>query len=313
MEVEARYTLVGTIVLIVLLLLVAGLVWLAGGADRVAYRHFTIYFSQQSMDGLDIGSAVKMRGIKVGTVDSYQFAGGGQDAVRMDIKVAQDTPVRSNAEAIVNRNIVTGLATIEIRNPDAASPLLTTVLPDEHYPVIAEGKSNLDNVANALSKMASSGSQVLDKVNLLLSDANRKNIADTIQNLQAISTNLADNKQALNTAILSIHKAADEFGTASVSVSRAANSAETSILSISRNADHALKQATRTMLNLQQQTTQSADSLQGLAEAGTMEFTAVSRDLRNSADSVSTAGQSLSNPRGVLFGTGKPQPGPGEK
>ncbi len=313
MESEARYTLVGTLVLITTLLLIAGLLWLAGGADRVSYRHYTIYFAHQSMDGLDVSSAVKMRGIKVGVVDSYRFAGGGQDAVRMDVKVDQDTPIRSNAEAIVNRNIVTGVATIEIRNPDATSPLLTEVLPSEHYPVIAEGKSNLDNVANALSKMASNGAQVLDKVNLLLSDTNRKNISDTLQNLQAISTNLADNKQALNTAIQSVHKAADEFGAAGGSITRAASTAETSMQNISKNADIALKQATSTMENLQQQTTGVSDSLQGLTEVGTLEFTAVSRDLRHSADSVSSAGQSLSNPRGILFGTGKPQAGPGEK
>ena len=312
MESEARYTLVGTLVLITTLLLIAGLLWLAGGADRVSYRHYTIYFAHQSMDGLDVSSAVKMRGIKVGVVDSYRFAGGG-DAVRMDVKVDQDTPIRSNAEAIVNRNIVTGVATIEIRNPDATSPLLTEVLPSEHYPVIAEGKSNLDNVANALSKMASNGAQVLDKVNLLLSDTNRKNISDTLQNLQAISTNLADNKQALNTAIQSVHKAADEFGAAGGSITRAASTAETSMQNISKNADIALKQATSTMENLQRQTTGVSDSLQGLTEVGTLEFTAVSRDLRNSADSVSSAGQSLSNPRGILFGTGKPQAGPGEK
>lgn len=313
MEAEARYTLVGTIVLIASLLLVVGLLWLAGGADRVAYRHYTIYFSHQSMDGLDIGSAVKMRGIKVGVVDSYQFAGGGQDAVRMDIKVAQDTPIRSNAEALVKRNIVTGLATIEIRNPDATSPLLTEVLPNERYPVIAEGKSDLDNVANAVSQMAENGAQVLDKMNLLLSDANRKGISDTIQNLQAISANLADNKQALNAAIKSVHDAADEFRVAGVSITQAATSAESGIQSVGKNADGALKQATSAMENLQRQTTDVSNRLQGLAEIGTLEFTGVSRDLRSSADSVSTAGQRLSNPRGILFGTGKQQPGPGEK
>lgn len=313
MEAEARYTLVGTIVLIFTLLLVAGLVWLAGGADRVSYRHYTIYFSHQSMDGLDIGSAVKMRGIKVGVVDSYQFAGGGQDAVRMDIKVAQDTPIRSNAEALVKRNIVTGLATIEIRNPDATSPLLTEVLPNERYPVIAEGKSDLDNVANAVSQLAENGAQVLDKINLLLSDANRKGISDTIQNLQAISSNLANNKQALNAAVQSVHDAAESFRLAGISISQAAGTTQSSIVGLGKNADGAIKQATSAMENLQRQTTDVSNRLQGLAEIGTLEFTSVSRDLRSSADSVSTAGQRLSNPRGVLFGTGKQQPGPGEK
>lgn len=211
MESEARYTLVGAAVLVGTLLLVAGLVWLVGGGDKHENRHYTIYFSQQSMDGLDVSSAVKMRGIKVGVIDHYEFAGGGKDAVRMDIKVDEATPIRSNAVALVKRNFVTGLATIEIRNPDATSPLLTQVRPDERYPVIAEGNSNLDNVTNAVSQMAENGAQVLDKVNLLLSDANRKDVSDTIHNLQIISTNLADNKQALNQAVQSIQDAAEEF------------------------------------------------------------------------------------------------------
>lgn len=312
MEAEARYTLVGTAVLIGTLLLVAGLVWLAGGGDRIAYRHYTIYFANQSMDGLDVSSAVKMRGIKVGAIDSYQFAGDGQDAVRMDIKVDEATPIRNNAVALVKRNFVTGLATIEIRNPDANSPLLTKVPPNERYPVIAEGNSDLDNVANAVSQMAENGAQVLDKMNLLLSDANRKDVSDTIHNLQVISTNLADNKEALNNAVQSIQDAADEFRFAGASITQAATHAEGSIQAVGKNADTALKEASRALENIQRQTTDVSERLQGLAEIGTLEFVGVSRDLRNSADSVGTAGQSLSNPRGVLFGTGTQQPGPGE-
>ena len=312
MEAEARYTLVGAAVLVGTLLLVAGLVWLAGGGDKIAYRHYTIYFANQSMDGLDVSSAVKMRGIKVGAIDSYQFAGNGQDAVRMDIKVDEAAPIRNNAVALVKRNIVTGLATIEIRNPDATSPLLTKVPPNERYPVIAEGSSGLDNVANAVSQMAENGAQVLDKMNLLLSDANRKDVSDTIHNLQIISTNLADNKQALNNAVQSIQDAADEFRFAGASITQAATHAEGSIQAVGKNADAALKEASRTLENIQRQTTDVSERLQGLAEIGTLEFVGMSRDLRNSADSVSTAGQSLSNPRGVLFGTGTQQPGPGE-
>lgn len=312
MEAEARYTLVGAAVLIGTLLLVAGLVWLVGGGDKTAYRDYTIYFSQQSMDGLDVGSAVKMRGIKVGAISSYQFAGGGKDAVRMDIKVAEATPIRSNAVALVKRSFVTGLATIEIRNPDATSPLLIEARPNDRYPVIAEGSSDLDNVANAVSKMAENGAQVLDKMNLLLSDTNREDVSATIHNLQIISTNLADNKQALNNAVQSIQDAAEEFRFAGASITQAATRAEGSIQTVGHNADHALKEATRTLENLQRQTTDVSERLQGLAEIGTMEFVGVSRDLRNSADSVDSAGKSLTNPRGMLFGTGKLQPGPGE-
>ena len=63
MEANARYTLVGTMVLAVAALLVLGMFWIAGKADDIAYRHYAIEFSNQSMDGLDVDSSVKMRGI----------------------------------------------------------------------------------------------------------------------------------------------------------------------------------------------------------------------------------------------------------
>lgn len=313
MEAEARYTLVGAAVLIAALLLTAGLVWLMGGADKIAYRHYAIYFTHQSMDGLDVNSAVKMRGIKVGVVTGYSFAGNGEDAVRVIIKVDQDTPVRTNALAYVKRNIVTGLATVEIANPDATSPLLTEVPSNERYPVIAEGSSDLDKVATAVSQMAENGAQVLAKVNLLLSDDTRRGITETIHNLQVLSGHLADNKQALNQAVQSIRDAADEFRFAGASMSQATSRAEDSIQDMGKDADMALKEAARAMENLQRETSAVSLRLQALAETGTLEFTNVSRDLRSSADAVTTAGQRLANPRGILFGSGKPQAGPGER
>jgi phospholipid/cholesterol/gamma-HCH transport system substrate-binding protein len=313
MEAQARYTLVGTLVLVVTLLLMAGLVWLAGGTDKINYRHFTIYFVKQSMDGLDINSAVKMRGIKVGVVTGFEFAGKGQDVVRVDIKVNPDTPVRDNAVAYVQRNVVTGIATIALSNPDATSPLLTVTPPDERYPVIAEGSSDLDKVTTALARIAENGAQVLNKINGLLSDDNRQGVSKTIHNLDVLTTSLAESKQATGQAVQSIKAAADAFREASGSFNQVAIRSGDSIQSLSQNADAALKQATATLELLNRETSSVSLQLQGLAETGTLELTTVSRDLRNSANSVGSAGQRFTDPRGLLFGSGKPQFGPGEK
>ena len=52
METEGRYALVGTLVLAVIALMTLAIVWLAGAADTIAYQTYTIYFRQQSLDGL---------------------------------------------------------------------------------------------------------------------------------------------------------------------------------------------------------------------------------------------------------------------
>ncbi len=313
MEADARYTLVGGVVLAVAALVILFTLWLAGQADDITYRHYTVYFRNQSMDGLDVDSAVKMRGIKVGAVADYDFVTKPAEAVKLRIKVAEDTPVREGAEAYVKRNVVTGLATIEITNPPNHEKLLTVVPEGEKYPVIAEGSSELDKVASAVSRMAENGAQVLDKMNALLSDQNQAHIAATLANLQAISDHLVSNRQSLEAAVQGIRDASDEFRFAGASITQAATRAEGSITEVGKNAQTALKEAAQTLESMQKEAQVLSTKLQAISDQGALEFSAMSRDVRTAADSVTTAGQKLSNPKALLLGPGKQQPGPGEK
>lgn len=313
MEANARYTLVGTMVLAVAALLVLGMFWIAGKADDIAYRHYAIYFSNQSMDGLDVDSAVKMRGIKVGSVSKYEFVSRPTEAVQVVIRVDENTPVRQGAQAYVKRNVVTGLATIEISNPQGEAALLEEPPKGERYPVIAEGSSDLDKVAVAVSQMAENGAQVLEKMNTLLSDENQERISTTLANLKELSDHLASNKQTLEQAVQGLKDASDEFRFAGASIAQAATRAEGSIQAVGQNAQTALKEAAVAMESLRKETLAISGKLQALSETGSLELTAMSRDVRTGADAVTTAGQKLSNPKALLLGPGKQQLGPGEK
>lgn len=313
MEANARYTLVGALVLAVAVLLTLGIFWIAGKADAIAYRHYIIYFSQQSMDGLSVDSAVKMRGIKVGTVSKYEFVSKPAEAVQVVIKVDENTPVRQGAQAYVKRNVVTGLATIEIANPREAAPLLEEPQQGERYPVIAEGSSDLDKVAVAVSQMAENGAQVLEKMNTLLSDENQERISTTLANLKELSDHLASNKQTLEQAVQGMKDASDEFRFAGASIAQAATRAEDGIQGVGRNAQKALNEAAVAMESLRKETLAISGKLQALADTGSLEMTAVSRDVRTGANAITSAGQKLSNPKALLFGPGKQPPGPGEK
>jgi phospholipid/cholesterol/gamma-HCH transport system substrate-binding protein len=315
METEGRYTLVGTLVLAVVVLMTLAIVWLAGAADRFAYQTYTIYFKQQSLDGLAVGSPVKMRGIKVGVVDSYRFKKDKEDdeAVGVTARISEGVPVHAGAQAYIKRNLVTGIATIEINNGRSEEALLIEPPPGESYPVIAEGRSDIDKVATAVSKLAVNGAQALEKMNTLLSDENQRAFSQTLANLDELSSHLAANKHSLETVVQGIHDASDEFRLAGASISQAATRAEGSIVSVGGNADAALKEAVVAMNKLQLDANLITERVQQLAETGTLELTNVSRDVRTSADALTTAGQHLSNPRAILFGPGQQQLGPGEK
>lgn len=313
MEADARYTLVGAVVLAVAALVVLSTLWIAGKADDIAYRHYTVYFRSQSMDGLDVDSAVKMRGIRVGMVRDFDFVSQPEEAVRVVLKVSEDVPVRQGAVAYVKRNLVTGLATIEIANPADSAPFLVEAPKGEKYPVIAEGSSELDNVASAVARMAENGAQVLDKVNTLLSKENQARISATLNNLEQISGHLAGSKGSLDAAIQGIRDASDEFRFAGASIAQAATRAEGSIAGMGQSTQVALKEAARTLEGMQKETQALSEKLQALSDTGTLELGAMSRDVRTAADAVTAAGQKLSNPKALLLGPGKQQPGPGEK
>jgi phospholipid/cholesterol/gamma-HCH transport system substrate-binding protein len=312
METEGRYTLVGTLVLLVVVLMTVAIVWLGGAADRFAYETYTIYFKQQSLDGLGVGSPVKMRGIKVGVVDSYRFSKADDEAVNVTVRISEGVPVHAGAVAYIKRNLVTGIATIEINNGRSDEPLLSEAPEGESYPVIAEGRSDIDKVATAVSRLAVNGAQVLEKMNTLLSAENQRAITRTLLHLDELSSHLAANKHSLETVVKGIRDASDQFRIAGASISQAATRTESTVVGVGKNADAALKEAVVAMTRLQLDANLVTDRVQQLAETGTLELTSVSRDVRAGADSLTTAGQRLSNPRAILFGPVPNQLGPGE-
>jgi phospholipid/cholesterol/gamma-HCH transport system substrate-binding protein len=313
METEGRYTLVGALVLAVVALMTLAIVWLTGAADTIAYQTYAIYFKEQSLDGLAVGSPVKMRGIKVGVVDGYRFSSKQEEAVAVTARVDEGVPVHTGATAFIKRNLVTGIAAVEITNGPTDGPLLSKAPEGERYPVIAEGSSDIDKVATALSRLSVNGAQVLEKMNTLLSDENQRAISQTLAHLNELSGHLVANKQGIEAAVRSIRAASEEFRQASASIGQAATRAEGTIASVGRNSDVALKEATVAIDKLQRDASLISERVQQLSETGTLEMTSVSRDVRTSADVLTTAGQRLSNPRSILFGPDKKQLGPGEK
>jgi phospholipid/cholesterol/gamma-HCH transport system substrate-binding protein len=314
METEGRYTLVGTLVLGVAALMTLSIMWLAGMSDHVAYQTYTLYFKQQSLDGLAVGSPVKMRGIKVGVVDSYRFAKGGDEAVSVTARIDEGVPVHASAPRPTSSAIWSPASPRSKSTTARATTRCWQAFPaGERYPVIAEGSSDIDKVATAVSQLAVNGAQVLERMNTLLSDENQRSISQTLANLNELSAHLAANKQDFDAAVQGIRDATDEFRVAGASISQAATRAEDSIASIGQNADIALKEAAVAMEKLQREASLISGQIQQLTETSTLELTNLSRDVRTSADALTTAGQRLSDPRAILFGPGAQQLGPGEK
>ncbi|MDO9008399.1 MAG: MlaD family protein [Thiobacillus sp.] len=312
METEGRYTLVGLLVLLVAALMTLAIVWLAGAADTIAYQNYSIYFKKQSLDGLAVGGPVKMRGIDVGTVADFDFVNGREEAVAVIARVDADLDIHQGAVAYVKRNLVTGIAAIEIVNGPQTAPVLQLTA-GERYPVIAEGSSDIEKVAVTVSKLADSGAEIMEKMNRVLSEENLRALSQALVNLNTLSGQLAADKDGLKDVLVGIRQATEEFRIASASIGQATTRVEGSLVGVANNADIALKQAVITLDKLQRDASQISANIQQLSDTGTLEMARLSSEVRTTSDALTTTGQRLSDPRAILFGPAKQQLGPGEK
>ena len=237
MEADAKYTYVGMAVIALLMAVVVGVIWLKRSGRISDFNFYTVYFEKQNLDGLQIGADVSMRGIKVGRVEDYALTPDNINRVRALLRVDRRTPVSTNTVAVVNRRFVTGLAKIDLETGDPPGPPLEIVLPNENYPVIPEGTSNLDEIANRLNKVGETAAETLERLNDVLKPENRAAIEKTLANLRDLTGGLNQRLAELDRTLKSVQGAADNLGRASNSVTTFANNTDRDLQPVLQQAE----------------------------------------------------------------------------
>lgn len=320
MEPEARYTLVGAVVLALVAAASIAYVWLAHGGGAAGYRYYAIHFEQQSLDGLQLGSDVNMRGVKVGRVQEYSISRDNINRVGVVVRVDRETPVSRNTTAVIARNLVTGLARIDLVTPGTPGPELDEVLPGERYPVIPEGTSDLQQIAGALSRLAVTGEGALANVEQLLNAQNRKTLADAVTAVRDLARGLDQRLQRLDVAADSIRETALAMQRSShdvaVSIGQVAGDGGAllrELQPLGRLAHMTLGDLSAAAKALERDSAAIARKLDASVDAGTLELRVTARELRHGAEQLSRAAERLGDPRAALLGPSPAQLGPGEK
>lgn len=313
MESEARYVRVGVATLALLALLVGGLFWLAGRSGEQAQNRYVIYFSKQSLEGLQINSDVRMQGVKVGKVVDYAILPGEAHKVRVLIQVDARTPVMDGVKAIVSRHLVTGLAAIDLENPPQGGQPLTRVPDGEKYPVIPEGVSQLARVTDTLQVLSKSSEEALNRFNTLLSEHNQQAIASSLDNLDSATAELKQAMPEIRSAVVSVQAAADQ-------VNGFGADARASLQSTTGRLNAVLDQASTTLSSTRSSLDKMAAEMNALSSQVKLTTDLTSQDvqstaqsLREAGDAVKDGGRALSDPARILFGPNPQSLGPGEE
>lgn len=324
MEPEARYTWIGAVLLALAVAAIMSFVWLSSGGRAADFRFYTVYFERQSLEGLQIGGDVNMRGVKVGRVEDYVISRANINRVSVQIRVARETPVSENTTAVVVRNILTGIARINLETPGTPGPELLVVPPGERYPVITEGTSNLDQIADAVSRLAVRADAALENLNRVLGPQNQRSFTEVLASVGELSGGLSERLATVDDTARSLRGAADAFGQASRGIERSVDRVTRSIEPLGHGAGDALREITLSSQRLEGELAATLRRLErdagGLArraddavDIGVHELRATAETLRSSVELITRALDRLQDPKALLLGPGSRQMGPGEE
>ncbi len=187
MESRINYALVG----LFCLLLTAGLVyfayWLGTHGGRESYDYYRVYMSE-SVAGLSVDASVKYMGVSVGTVEHIGIDPKNAQRVELVLKIRRGTPITKETTAQLKFFGITGLAFIELKGGKGNAPLLKPRA--GHMPVIPSKPSTLKRMDESLSLLASKSAKALEKIDLLLSHQNIKNLGRMLTEYTRLSVEL---------------------------------------------------------------------------------------------------------------------------
>lgn len=341
MEPETRYAFVGAVVLALFAAAVAGFAWLSSVGPASDYRFYTIRFERQSLEGVQVGGDVAMRGIKVGRVEDYKIVSGNINVVEVTVRVDRATPVSDNTVAILARNFVTGIARIDLVTPGSAGPPLVLVPDGERFPVIAEGTSELAHIAESANRLATTTEVALANLNELLSRENRAEISATLSGLSKLVDGLNQRLTSLDDATRSLRDGAAAVGESSRRITTVVEETAARVDPLARDAGDVLKETRGALTELRstlgegrtalgsvsttlQDFSRLATALESQAGAlerrigesadiGVLELRATAQELRSAAEMLSRTLERLQDPRSAILGPGRRQLGPGEE
>jgi phospholipid/cholesterol/gamma-HCH transport system substrate-binding protein len=312
MEPEAKYTLVGTVVLILIALIAAAVVWLRSTGEEFDDRTYKIYFERQSLEGLQPRSEVRMRGIRIGTVTGFRISTWRSGAVEVVIRVDGSAPVRQSMQAVVERQIVTGIASILLINFTEDSPPLTQVPPGEVYPVIAEGESQLQQVSQSLQELAQRATETMQRVSTTLSPENQRALTALLENLNRLAYNANRGLADLDRTVASVGAAAEEVRALSRGLGEDASRLAARYDKLGDEATVAAREAAAAMRQVSADVARISQRVDALLASGDVELRVTAQELRATADSLGAVARRLNDPRSVLWGPPEGGLGPGE-
>lgn len=313
METRASYVVVGAFVLSVIFALVVFAVWLGRVSLDREIDTYLIYFTG-SVTGLQVGSAVRYRGVPVGTVADIRIAPENVELVEVTVDVEGGTPIVTSSIARLAAQGITGASFVEIVGGIQGDPLLTAA-DDERLPVIASQPSSLAELLENFPRLLESATRLSEAATAFLTEDNQAAVGNILSNVDELTRTLADRSDDIARAVERLESLAVNFdgmvAEARVDMARLSDRFDGTLGAVDRELSLTAKDirelADAVTVTSNQFSALVRENRPGIREftgTGVNEFTLMVQELRTLATNLSRVATRIENdPAQFLFGS----------
>lgn len=209
METRANHILIGAFTLVLGLGAVLFALWASKYQSEAAWRDYEVIFLE-AVTGLSVGGVVQYNGIKVGDVRELRLAPEDPRQVIARIRVRAGTPIKTDTQAKLTLTGLTGITLIQLTGGSPSAALLEPK-PGQDVAVIVADESALQKLLTSTEDIAATASNVLVRIDRVLSDENMERVGRIVADIETISGAVAGERDSIASLIADASKAAAEL------------------------------------------------------------------------------------------------------
>lgn len=303
METRANHVLIGAFTLAVCLFAVLFALWAAKYTTEKSFQEYDVVF-QEAVTGLSVGSQVLYSGISVGAVRNLSLVRDDPRKVVARVRLSADTPVKTDTRAKLTLTGLTGTAVIQLTGGSPGSPALEP----------PEGKrvATIPSEPSALQNIAATANQIVDRVNVLLSDDNIARVTRTLDQLDQVTGAIANEREEIAALIRSARAASQKLETTLASADKAITGIDQGVVQklpeIVAKLDRTLAQLESTSMTANGILTENREAISDFSNDGLGQVGPTMRQLRSLIRELDDLAEKVeSNPAGFILGREQPE------
>ncbi len=178
---------------------------------------YHIAYENISVSGLEVGSAVKYLGIRVGSIQEIKIDPENISRVIVSIGVEKGTPIKKDVRADISTIGITGIKIIELSGGSQDAPLL------KPGGFIKPGTSLTEEITGKAEVLANKIELILNNLLAITAEENQKAFADLLQNSNRSMTQLNSLLQENRTNVAKTVANLDSVSLTLLAATRSAN------------------------------------------------------------------------------------------